>query len=317
MTELKKVRVGVVGVGALGQWHAKNYAAISGAELAGVYDIDAGRASEIAMRYNTRTFASIEELAEAVDAASVVVPPSKHFYAAGILLERGAHVLVEKPITESTREAEDIVALAERAGRILQVGHVERFNPVLAYLESILTKPRFIEAHRLAPYPPPRPGAAPRGTEVSVVLDLMIHDLEIILHLVNSELVHLHAVGVPVLSASEDIANARLSFANGCVANVTASRISPEALRKIRIFQEDAYISLDYRAQSGEIYRKAGARIEKQAVPIEKDEPLLRELSSFVECVREREAPRVGGRQAVNALKLAVQIVQKIREGGP
>lgn len=315
MTTLNKVKVGVVGVGALGQWHAKNYAQMENAVLAGVYDIDAARASEIARRYNTRTFASIEELASAVDAASVVVPPSKHFDAARILIERGAHVLVEKPITETTREAETLVELADRAGRILQVGHVERFNPVLAYLENILTRPRFIEAHRLAPYPPPRPGAEPRGTEVSVVLDLMIHDLEIILHLVNSELVHLHAVGVPVLSASEDIANARLSFANGCVANVTASRISQDTLRKIRIFQEDAYISLDYRAQSGEIYRKAGTRIERQKVPIEKDEPLLRELSSFVDCVRAREAPRVGGRQAVNALKVAIQIVQRIREG--
>lgn len=310
-----KIKVGVVGVGSLGQWHAKNYAAIQGAELVGVYDIDGKRALEIAEQYKTRAFASIEDLASAVEAASVVVPPSKHFEAARRLLEHGVHVLVEKPITESTREAEDLVALADKANRILQVGHVERFNPVLTVLENILTKPRFIEAHRLAPYPPPRPGFAPRGTEVSVVLDLMIHDLEIILHLVQSEVVHLHAVGVPVLSTSEDIANVRLSFANGCVANVTASRISPEALRKIRIFQEDAYISLDYRNQSGEIYRKLGFRIEKKDVPIEKDEPLLRELSSFVTCVREHITPRVGGRQAVNALKLAVQIVQKIREG--
>ena len=308
-----KVRVGVVGVGSLGQWHARIYSELPTAELVGVYDINQARAEEIAKRYRTRAVRDMAELAGMVAAASIVVPADKHFEAAAHFLERGVHLLVEKPIATRMADAEAMVAKAQQKNLVLQVGHVERFNPVLKFLEGILVRPRFIEAHRLAPYPPARAGQSPRGTEVSVVLDLMIHDLEIILHLVRSPVREFHAVGVPVLSSSEDIANVRLEFENGCVANVTTSRISPENLRKIRVFQEDAYISLDYEKQAGEIYRKTQARIERSKVPIEKGEPLKNELTAFIECVCARGTPVVSGVQAAEALKLAAAICRQIK----
>ncbi|MDD5482918.1 MAG: Gfo/Idh/MocA family oxidoreductase [Kiritimatiellae bacterium] len=312
-TDIRKVKVGVVGVGSLGQWHARVYSELPGAELAGVYDINARRAQEIAARYNTRAFNDFNELAERVEAASIAVPADKHHAVAMQMLARGVNLLVEKPIAVTTAEAEEMVALARQTKLILQVGHQERFNPVMKFLESVIARPRFIEAHRLSPYPaPPLFGGKPRGTEVSVVLDLMIHDLEIILHLVRAPVREIHAVGVPVLSLSEDIANARLSFENGCVANVTTSRISPESLRKIRVFQEDAYISLDYQRQSGEIYRRQAGRIEKERVPIEKGNTLDMELASFIDCVRARSSPVVSGEWAAAALKLAVDIRRHI-----
>lgn len=312
----RKLRVGVVGVGSLGQWHARVYSELPEATLVGVYDVNVKRAEEIARKYRTRPYTSMEALAADTEALSVVVPSDRHHEVATLLMGKGAHLLVEKPIASSTTDAEAMVAMAEQRGLILQVGHVERFNPVLASLESILTEPRFIEAVRLAPYPPPRDGLPPRGTEVSVVLDLMIHDLEIILHLVRSPLKDLHAVGVPVLSASEDIANVRLSFQNGCVANVTASRISMEKMRKIRVFQADAYVSLDYEKQSGHVYRRQNGAIGRSSVPVEKGEALFNELQSFVRCVLNRAEPRVSGRHAADALKLAAAICHHIRQGG-
>lgn len=309
----QKVKVGVIGVGNLGQWHAKNYSRLESADLTGVYDIDSSRSKRIAAKYKTRSLGSLEEIAGNIEAASVVVPADRHFEVSSFLLEKGVHLLVEKPIAVRTDEAEKMVGQAEEKSLILQVGHVERFNPVMQFLESILEHPRFIEAHRLAPYPPHRPGQPPRGTEVSVVLDLMIHDLEVILHLVHSPVTEIHAVGIPVLSASEDIANVRLSFQNGCVANVTTSRISPESMRKIRIFQEDTYISLDYQKQAGELYRKKADKITRSKVPIDKGEPLVNELASFIDCVRSREKPVVSGRQAADALKLAAAICRQIR----
>ena len=311
----RKIKVGVIGVGSLGQNHARIYASLPEAELVGVCDVDAERAAKIASQYGTKGFTKIDELADQVEALSIVVPTDKHREVAGALIEKGLHLLVEKPIAATTTEAEDMVALAQKKGVILQVGHIERFNPVLTFLEQMAKKPRFIEAHRLAPYPPPREGLLPRGTEVSVVLDLMIHDLEVILHLVGSPIREIHAVGVPVLSASEDIANVRLRFENGCVANVTASRISPERMRKIRVFIEDAYVSLDYRNQTGELYRKTQAGIAREDVPIEKGEPLANELRSFVHCVAGRDWPVVSGEHAAEALKLAVEITRRMREG--
>ena len=195
--------------------------------------------------------------------------------------------------------------MAAEKGLVLQVGHVERFNPVLNALEQRLTHPRFIEAHRLSPYPN-------RSKEIGVVLDLMIHDLEIILHLVNSTVETIDAVGVPVLSRGEDIANARLRFASGCIANVTASRISPEKMRKIRVFQEDAYLSLDYQGQSGEIYRRVDGQIMREPVAIEKEEPLRQQLASFVDCALTGGQPRVSGSHAAAALELAVEITRRI-----
>ena len=311
----KRIRTGVVGVGSLGQWHARIYSEMPDVELVGVYDADKKRAQEIAERYRTVPFRTMEELADAAEALNVVVPTDKHRAVAGMVIEKGKHVLVEKPIAASTEEAEQLVDLAQKHGVILQVGHVERFNPVLAVVNPAQQKPLYVEALRIAPYPPPRFGLLPRGTEVSVILDLMIHDLEIILHLVQSKVVDIRAVGVPILSKSEDISNVRLRFENGCIANVTASRISMEKQRKIRMFLPDSYVSLDYQEQTGKILRKKLLGIEKKDIPIHKGEPLALELRAFVDCVRNRSEPVVSGEHAAEALRLAVAICQSIRKG--
>ncbi len=234
---MKRPRVGVVGVGHIGSNHARLYAEIPAADFTAVYDVDLARASAIAKKYGVAAAKSLEEFAELVDAASVSTPTSSHHQIALALLRRGKHLLIEKPIAENPQHATELAELAARNQLILQVGHVERFNPVLSALEARLTHPRFIEAHRLSSYPN-------RSTDIGVVLDLMIHDLEIILHLVRSPVQNIDAVGVPVLSRGEDIANARIRFENGCVANVTSSRISPERMRKIRVFQDRTLLTL-------------------------------------------------------------------------
>ncbi len=302
---MKKVRVGVVGVGHIGSNHARLYSEIGTSDLAAVYDADFARAKAVAEKYGATAAKSLEEFAEFVDAASVATPTSTHYQVALPLLRRGKHLLIEKPITENTAHASELADLAVQSGLILQVGHVERFNPVLSALESRLSHPRFIEAHRLSPYPD-------RSTDIGVVLDLMIHDLEIVLHLVRSRVQNIDAVGVPVLSRGEDIANARLRFENGCVANITSSRISPERMRKIRVFQEDAYLSLDYERQAGEIYRRQSGKITRDKVEIEHGEPLRRELTSFIDCAVTGRQPRVSGHQAAAALELAVEITKRI-----
>jgi predicted dehydrogenase len=302
---MKKLRVGVVGVGHIGSNHARIYAELPRAEFVAVFDIDPTRATEIAGRYKAKAAQSLIEFAEMVDAASVATPTRAHFSVARDLLARGKHLLIEKPITENTADARELAQRAAEKRLVLQVGHVERFNPVLNALEQRLTHPRFIEAHRLSPYPD-------RSTEIGVVLDLMIHDLEIILHLVNSTVENIDAVGVPVLSRGEDIANARLRFASGCIANVTSSRISPERMRKIRVFQEDAYLSLDYQGQSGEIHRRVNGQITRHPVPIEKEEPLRQQLASFVDCALTGGEPKVSGSHAAAALELAVEITKRI-----
>ncbi|MEI6807464.1 MAG: Gfo/Idh/MocA family oxidoreductase [bacterium] len=312
----QRLKVGVVGVGSLGQWHADKYSRLDSAELVGVYDVNPARAGEIAAKYKTKTFDTVEALAGVIEAASVAVPAEHHFKVASLLMDRGIHLMVEKPIASTTDQAETMVRLAEKKGLILQVGHIERFNPVMKYLEEILHAPKFIESVRLSPYPVPAAGATARGTDVSVVHDLMIHDLEIILHLVRSPIKELHAIGVPVLSATEDIANVRLCFVSGCVANVTASRISVKGIRKIRVFQESTYVSLDYQNQSGELYRKTEKGISMEQVPIEKSDPLADELKTFVQCVLNRDKPVVSGRHASDALRLAVEICECIRKGG-
>lgn len=315
MTDSRKIRTGVVGVGSLGQWHARIYSEMDDVELVGVYDANKKRAKEIAARYHTAVFATVDELADACEALNIVVPTDKHRAVAGAVIEKKRHVLVEKPIAATTAEAEELVDLAQQHNVILQVGHVERFNPVLTVLNTSKQKPLYVEALRIASYPPQRFGLLPRGTEVSVILDLMIHDLEIILHLVQSKVVDIRAVGVPVLSKSEDIANVRLRFENGCIANVTASRISMETQRKIRMFVQDAYISLDYQEQTGKVLRKKLLGIEQTDIPIHKGEPLALELRAFVDCVRNRSEPVVSGEHAAEALKLAVAICQSIRKG--
>ena len=301
----QRVKVGVAGVGHMGKEHARIYSELQEAELVGVHDSNPDTARKIAAKCKTRAFGSLEEMVDAVDAASIVTPTSTHLAIAEPFLKRGKHVLVEKPIAMDTEDARKLVDLAEKHGAKLAVGHVERFNPVLVALEERLGRPRFIEAHRLSPYPG-------RSTDIGVVMDLMIHDLEIILHLVRSPVTSVDAVGVPVLSKGEDIANARIRFANGCVANLTTSRISPEKLRKIRVFQDDAYLSLDYMKQEGEIYKRLDGKITRDKIPVMKGEPLKNQLAEFVMNVRENTDPRVAGAHGFEALKLASQICGQI-----
>jgi predicted dehydrogenase len=341
---MNHIRVAVLGVGSLGKEHARIYAGLAAAgqvELTGVFDTSADTARKIAAKHGTRVFASIAELAAASDAVNIVTPTPTHFELAKLLLQQGKHVLVEKPMTDNTDQAAELVQLAQRENCVLQVGHVERFNPVFKYLETVATQPRFIECHRSSPYPA-------RSMDIGVVLDLMIHDLDVVLAFVKSPVTSVDAVGIPVLSKSEDIANARLRFANGCVANLNASRISPERMRKIRVFSgpdNPCYISLDYRAQEGFIYRIArdgeeessllkkilaaklgvgkdstivsefgGKRIVREPVPIAKDEPLKLELQSFVNCVREKQTPVVSGESAKRALDLAFEITRQVQQ---
>jgi len=332
------VKVSVLGAGSLGKEHVRIYAGMAAAgqvEFAGLYDTAADVAQRFAQKYGTRAFSSVAEAAAASDAVSVVTPTTTHFELARTLLLAGRHVLVEKPMTDNGAQATELVQLAQQQNCVLQVGHVERFNPVFNYLETVATDPRFIETHRLSPYPA-------RSTDIGVVLDLMIHDLDVVLAFVKSPVTSVDGVGIPVLSKSEDIANARLRFANGCVANLTVSRVSPERMRKIRVFSGGAmtsYISLDYRAQEGFIYRVArddeqessllkkllrakdstivsefgGKRIVREPVPIAKEEPLKLELQDFVQCVRARRTPVVSGESAKRALDLALEITRQIR----
>ena len=302
---MKAPRVGVVGVGHIGKNHARLYAELPSAQFTAIYDTDRAVGEQRAAEFGVKSAASLEEFAEQVDAASIATPTNTHFEISRELLRRDKHLLVEKPIADNTAHASELAELAAARGLVLQVGHVERFNPVLGALEKRLTNPRFIEAHRLSPYPN-------RSTDIGVVLDLMIHDLEIILHLVRSPVQTIDAVGVPVLSRGEDIANARIRFENGCVANITSSRISPEQMRKIRVFQEDVYLSLDYQNQSGEMYRRTPEGLTKEAVEVEREEPLKRELAAFIECATTGRAPKVSGFQAAAALELAVEITKRI-----
>jgi predicted dehydrogenase len=297
------IRAGIVGVGSIGKNHARIYSELPGVKFSAILDANREVADAISREQGVPAATTLEEFASLVDAATVSTPTPHHYEIGKFLLDRGKHLLIEKPITETPEQALELVKLAKERGVVLQVGHVERFNPVLSALEQRLTKPRFIEAHRLSPYPF-------RSIEIGVVLDLMIHDLEIILHLVRSPVKSIDAVGIPVLSKGEDIANARIRFESGCVANVTASRVSPEKMRKIRVFQEDAYLSLDYQKQSGEMFRLVNGMITREAVEIEKDEPLRRELRSFVECSRKGIQPVVSGSQAAAALELAIEITE-------
>lgn len=307
---LQRIRIGIVGAGSMGKNHARVLASLPDVELAGVFDNHSGRARDVAKAHQARCMGSLDELLPLIDAAAVATPTVTHLEVGLRLLEAGKHVFIEKPITDTAESARQLIEKASASGLILQVGHVERFNPVIGQLEKLLTYPRFIEAHRLSPFPG-------RSTDIGVVLDLMIHDLEIILHLVKSELESIDAVGVQVLTKREDIANARLRFKNGCVANITTSRISPEKMRKIRVFQDDAYLSLDYQNQSGEIYRKGGLfGISREAVKIEKEEPLKLELAAFAECARHGRQPKVGGQEAAAALELALEITTLIEAGG-
>jgi len=305
--EMERLRIAVVGVGNLGRHHARIYSELPGVELAGVVDIDEKSGRKIAAKFGTNAYTRLSDLPGGIDGISVVVPTEAHRPIAMEALDRGSHVLLEKPIALNVAEANEIIERARRNGLVLQVGHVERFNPAITALRKILTRIGFIEVHRLAPY-------KPHGTEVGVVLDLMIHDIDIILNIVQSPIADIQAVGIPVLSSSEDIANARIRFENGCIANVTASRISFEKVRKIRIFQSNAYISLDYQNQDGMIYRREGERIIREKMPLEKDEPLKLEIKSFLECIRASRQPLVPGEHGRHALRVASEITRLLHE---
>ncbi|OGV81795.1 MAG: hypothetical protein A3K19_26380 [Lentisphaerae bacterium RIFOXYB12_FULL_65_16] len=303
-------------MGALGRHHARLYRECEAAELVGVYDRNPETAKAVAAEFQTRVFETPIALADAAEALSVAVPTNLHHETVLPLLQKGRHILVEKPITQTVAQARELVDLAAARRLVLQVGHVERFNPVLECLAQVPGEPLFIEAHRLASYPPPRAGLPPRGTEVSVVLDLMIHDIDVVLSLVNSDIERVDSIGVPVLSPSEDIANARILFRSGCVANLTASRVSQERMRKIRVFKRVAYLSLDYQEQKGELAALSKTGIQRIPVPVHEANALKAELEDFCRCVAEFKQtgqlpePRVSGRQGLRALEVAEEILR-------
>lgn len=321
MTE--KVRVGVLGTGALGRHHARLYKECEGADLVGIFDRDTERAQAVADEIGTKIYESEAALAADVEALSIAVPTNFHHDVAMEMLALGKHLLIEKPITETIEQAQELLNVAAAKKLVISVGHVERFNPIIPYLEKKADNPRFIESHRMAPYPPPRPGLPPRGTEVSVVLDLMIHDIDMVLALVKSPVAAIDATGIPVLSPTEDIANARIRFENGCVANLTASRVTPEPMRKIRVFQRDCYLSLDYMQRSGEIFSKSEKGIEREPVPVDDHNALLKELEDFVAGVQHLKATgempelKVSGEHGMLALNVACEIIETIRKTNP
>jgi predicted dehydrogenase len=328
---MEKVKIGVIGVGHLGDHHARIISQLPEADLVGVMDIDQEKAQRVARKYNTGYFEKLEDLLAQTDAISLVVPTTVHYPLALMILERGKDLLIEKPITETVPQAEEIVKLARRRNLILQVGHIERFNPVFKTLEKYRLEPKFIESHRLAQF-------NPRGTDVAVILDLMIHDLDLILNLVKSPLQHVEAAGVGVIGESEDICNARLTFENGCVANVTASRISARALRKMRLFQKDSYISLDFFTKTMEVYRlveaeslseeekkrktvvgnipveKVGKTVIYERPEVEDRDMLTAEIKSFIDSVKTKTPPLVSGEDGKRALEVALEIKEKAEE---
>lgn len=322
----QRIKVGVIGVGHLGEHHARIYSEHSQAELVGMYDLDVDKAKGKAEKYKTKYFEELNELLEQVEAVSLVVPTSLHYEVAKVILDRNIHLLIEKPITETVQQAEELIRMAKNKNLTLQVGHIERFNPALRSVENIKLEPKFIESHRLSSF-------KERGTDVAVILDLMIHDLDLILYLVKDKVKSVEASGVSVIAETEDIANARITFEKGCVANITASRISAKPMRKLRIFQKNAYISLDFLEKSSEIYElveipKAKLPMDKTVVgeiPIEKlgktiiykkletkqEDMLTSELSSFLVAVATKTSPQVTGEQAKRALELALLIREK------
>jgi predicted dehydrogenase len=303
------MRLAVVGVGHLGQHHARLLSSMEGVELTAVVDTMPGRAEEIAAAFASRAVTDYRDVFGQIDAVVVAVPTDVHSEVAIPFLERGVPVLVEKPMSRSVDDADRMLAAARANGTLLAVGHTERHNPAVAAMMRLVTSPRFIEVHRLSAFPD-------RSLDIDVVFDLMIHDLDIILAIVKSEVVSIEAVGVPVLTPKYDIANARLRFASGCIANITASRISKDRVRKIRFFQPDSYVSVDYASQEVEgwrlVRREPRPAIEGGPLPVERDEPLRLELADFVRAVRDGAPPLVDGDAGRQALALAAAIAEKM-----
>jgi predicted dehydrogenase len=304
------MRVAVIGVGHLGRHHARLLAALPGTTVAAVVDVNASRGQQIAAQYGTTPYTDWHDVLDKVDAVTIAVPTEVHAPIAEAFLAHGVHVLIEKPMTKTIAEADRLLAVAKDKGVTLAVGHTERFNPAVEHARPLLVAPRFIEVHRLGTFPE-------RSLDIDVVFDLMIHDLDLVLHIVGDEVTALEAVGVPVLTPRVDIANVRLRFASGCIANLTASRISRDRVRKIRFFQRDAYVSVDCAAQEVEIYRlvpTAGAMptIEGGKVSVPHEEPLKRELEDFVEAIGTGRRPKVTGEDGRAALALAERVVARM-----
>ena len=309
---MNEIRVGVIGVGYLGKFHAEKYSGMDNVRLAGVADIERSRAEDVAARFGCRAVTDYRDLLGCVDAVSIVVPTQSHFDIGIEFLNHDVDVLIEKPMTTTLEQADDLIEAAESRGRILQIGHLERFNPAVLALKDIITHPMFIEAHRLSIF-------KDRSTDVSVVLDLMIHDIDIILNIVNSEIQSIHAAGAPVICEYADIANVRLQFESGCVANVTASRISTKNQRKIRFFQKDAYISVDFTDREITLIRRNENQSDNpvpgtdfQQLSFSETDVLEDELTSYIQAVRTRNSPVVSGQAGRKALAVALDIMQKV-----
>lgn len=302
---MEKLKVAVVGVGRLGSIHTRVYKELNRVELIGICDINSQKLNTLTSQYNLTGYTDYKELFNKTDAVSIAVPTNQHYQIAKDFIQNGKHVLIEKPITNNLNDADELIKLAKKNNVILQVGHIERFNSAFSAIEKIVKNPRFIECHRLSPFPH-------RSLDIGVVLDVMIHDINIILGLVKAKIKQVEAVGVPVLTPFEDIANVRLTFQNNCVCNLTASRISDEAMRKIRIFLQDSYISLDYGNQQAILYKKQGDQITKESLPIEREEPLKAEIESFINCIENNMVPLVSGEEAYQALLLSDKILRKI-----
>jgi predicted dehydrogenase len=310
---MDKIRAAVVGVGYLGRFHAQKYAQLPQCSLVGVVDSEPAAATRVAAELQVAAFGDYRALLGKVDAVSVVTPTPTHYDIACAFLESGAHVLVEKPITETTEQAERLIGTARQCGRVLQVGHLERFNPAILAAESLLTRPRFMECHRLAPF-------RERGTEVNVVLDLMIHDIDLVQMIVGSPVASLEAIGTPVFSSAIDIANARLRFDSGCVANVTASRVSLKTERKLRVFRDDAYLSIDLQQKILTVIRKRVPPASEGQLPVEIQEQsfdqgdaLLAEIGSFIAALRGERRVLVSGEDGLRALRTAIAITERVQ----
>ncbi len=306
-----KIKVAVIGVGYLGEHHARIYSSMDNAELVGVVDIIKERADNVAAKYSTRAFYNHKELFDEVQAVSIAVPTVLHYPIALDFITHHIDVLIEKPVTTTIAEADSLIEEATKRGVLIQVGHVERFNNAFITMCRYIEKPGFIESHRLGPY-------VGRGIDVDVILDLMIHDIDIILYMVKSEVTDLRAIGVPVLTNYIDIANVRLEFANGCIANITASRVSREKMRKMRLFQPHTYISIDYGQQSIAIYRRImeddAPKIVGEEIRLDKEEPLRAELEAFIEAVKNRSKPLVTVMDGREALKIALCVIEDARK---
>jgi predicted dehydrogenase len=328
-----KLKIAVIGVGHLGKEHARIYSDMPDVSLVGIVDINKERGEEVAQRYNTKYYSSYKDILGKVDAVSVVVPTKSHYEIAKELLKNGIPVLVEKPMTGTVSEAEELIKLSKSNNTVLQPGYVERFNPAIQAIQKLDVSLKFIECHRLSPF-------TFRSADISVVLDLMIHDIDIILYLSKSKVKKIDAVGVNVISDKEDIANARIQFENGCVANITASRVSFEPMRKIRLFSEDSYISLDYQKQEAMIYKKSpeltlksinvedkdvstikdlksfvfGDLLKIERIKMDNQEPLKKEIESFVNCIKNGENPVVSGEEGLAAIKTASIIKDEIEK---